>query len=255
MSRQKKLNKILTKEFLVKELKNKYIRQIALEIECAPHSIIKRIKRFNINIDTKKESFKALHLGKKYNKLTIVDIARNDEHNKRQVKCKCDCGQFWVGNIASLKRGLTKSCGCHKTSVVRKLGHEDISYSYYRRTKQHAINKGLKFDITIQDIWDVYIKQDKKCKLSGVKIKFEPDYNKSRLQTASIDRISSDEGYTKKNIQIVHRRINIIKGNQDLEELKYWVYHLNKTLKPKKIANINNKNILYNKRLYEADIG
>ena len=59
--------------------------------------------------------------------------------------------------------------------------------------------------ITEEDAIEVLEKQNYKCTLTGIELTFKP------IMTASIDRIENEKGYTKENIQWVHKHINIMK--------------------------------------------
>lgn len=71
------------------------------------------------------------------------------------------------------------------------------------RLRNGAIQRGLCFEITIEDISEQYQRHGKKCALSGLPLLWGVD--------ASVDRIDSSIGYTKDNIQIVHKTINMMK--------------------------------------------
>jgi hypothetical protein len=87
--------------------------------------------------------------------------------------------------------------------------YEDISKQLWGNLRSGAKSRNLIVEISPQDIWETYIKQDKKCALSGMPIKFGHRYKGET--TASVDRIDSKLGYTKNNIQIVHKLVNKIK--------------------------------------------
>ena len=91
--------------------------------------------------------------------------------------------------------------------------HEFISRSYLTKYKSSAKHRNIEFSITVDDIWDLYIKQNKKCALSGIDIHFPIDSYEFELHnwTCSIDRIDSGGNYTIDNIQLVHKDINRIK--------------------------------------------
>jgi D-beta-D-heptose 7-phosphate kinase/D-beta-D-heptose 1-phosphate adenosyltransferase len=97
-----------------------------------------------------------------------------------------------------------------KTSKKKWRGLGELSLEYYRSIKRGAEDRGLSFDINIEDIWELYLKQGGRCNLSGGKIYFSRNRKKHK-QTASVDRIDSSLGYQKDNIQIVHKHINIMK--------------------------------------------
>ena len=95
----------------------------------------------------------------------------------------------------------------------RTVGHEEISGAYWNRVKIGAKNRNHEFDITIQHIWELYIKQNRKCFLSGLDIGFIDIWDSKLLhnQTASLDRIDNDKGYIIGNVQWLHKDINRLK--------------------------------------------
>ena len=54
----------------------------------------------------------------KYGKLTFLENAGVDKHQKRLWKVLCDCGEEKIVSANQVKSGKTKSCGC-----LRKLGN------------------------------------------------------------------------------------------------------------------------------------
>ena len=100
-------------------------------------------------------------------------------------------------------------------------GHEEIAGAFWNRTQKGAKKRNISFDIKIEDAWDLFLKQDKKCALTGVELQMWVGYKENR-QTASIDRIDSTKGYTLDNIQWVHKRINIMKSNMTEDEFYEW---------------------------------
>lgn len=58
---------------------------------------------------------KTLHLeGKKFNKLTVIEITDRRYHNRIIWKCKCDCGNEVYVSSYDLRFGRIQSCGCLK---------------------------------------------------------------------------------------------------------------------------------------------
>jgi hypothetical protein len=139
--------------------------------------------------------------------------------------CKCDCDNIKVINGKHLKNGKILSCGCrrNKPSSKRK-GYEGIPISYFNDLKRKAKIRKLEFSISIEEIWNQYINQNKKCALSGVHIDFPINQNKKyrSCKTASLDRINSSIGYVIGNIQWVHKHINLMKQDLSNEEFCNW---------------------------------
>ena len=89
----------------------------------------------------------------------------------------------------------------------------------------------------LEDIYEMWVKQDKKCKLSGLDINFKNiNTKKTRHRfdlvcTASLDRIDSKKGYTLDNIQLVHKDINMMKKEYNqkyfIEMCKLVTDHIN----------------------------
>lgn len=65
--------------------------------------------------------------------------------------------------------------------------------------------------LTKEFLEEHYTKQNGKCALSDLEIRFPSFGEKATSQTASLDRINSDLGYIKNNIQWVHKDINKMK--------------------------------------------
>lgn len=65
--------------------------------------------------------------GKKFGRLTVVERFGTEFSHNGSVfpiwTCQCDCGNIVVVRGASLRKGLTRSCGCYHaeiTSLKRK---------------------------------------------------------------------------------------------------------------------------------------
>lgn len=65
--------------------------------------------------------------------------------------------------------------------------------------------RGIEVCIKVKDIEDVFLRQDRRCALTGWPLSFS---TKPTQTTASVDRIDSLKGYTRSNIQIVHKKVN-----------------------------------------------
>lgn len=124
-------------------------------------------------------------------------------------ECLCDCGTKVYIKTQEWLSKMKKDCGkCTRNTTVEKYG--DIPYSWFNRLGRAAKNRKLSFEITIEDVWNIYIKQNKKCAFTGDDVIFDSVRGR---QTASIDRIDSGLGYTKDNIQIIRKECNIMKQN------------------------------------------
>lgn len=160
-------------------------------------------------------------IGNKKHQLTI-DGEPQYINNFCKIRCKCDCGLSVM--IPIHKFGIYKTCGNRPNHIgeanPRYKGHKFVCSSYWKQIKNAAKQRNIKFDISIDEIWDLFQQQQGKCALSGDNISL----TKSRQQeiTASLDRKNSDKGYTKDNVQWVHKDINKIKSNFSDQHFIVW---------------------------------
>lgn len=68
------------------------------------------------------------------------------------------------------------------------------------------MRRKLDFTLTIEDAWEGFLAQDRRCALTGWPLVMGVD--------ASIDRIRSSEGYVAGNVQWLHKEINALKSNR-----------------------------------------
>lgn len=178
---------------------------------------------------------------KEFGRLKVIRRG-NDYHHKSGTLiswiCKCKCGNTKDILAYQLTSGKTRSCGCLRKQINKIKffkGYNDISGKHWSSVRGAAKRRCLQFDITIKDVWNLYIKQNKLCAISGISVQFNLD---NKLTTASIDRIDNTKGYTLDNIQILHKTINIMKNNL---EQNYFIEICNKISKNMENKCINTK--------------
>lgn len=241
--------KTLTKEFLLKKLIDEKVKimELANQIPCSKSVIIKYCKKLGIYDEIREKRVSALFVDltdKPFGKLIAKSRAKNNKHGHTRWNCVCECGRTKIICSTSLVANLSKSCGyCSRPNFT---GYEDISGSHFRKMKESAQDKSIEFKITIQDIWNQYLKQNKKCSLTGICIQFFRGYGeRSFLQTASVDRIDSSKGYTIDNIQIIHKKLQPLKMCLSMKELKSWCKLI--------VQNLGTNDIMTEKELLEID--
>lgn len=149
-------------------------------------------------------------------RVKILDIL-----NKERIYLiiECQCGKNFTRRKDYVDRLFREnrpiSCGCSRIYPTKDehhlwLGYHDISGLYFSSFKNKAKRQNIDFLISIEDVWNQYIKQNKLCNLTGLPIYFSK--NRKTEQTASIDRIDSNKNYTIDNIQIVHKTVNLMKN-------------------------------------------
>lgn len=89
--------------------------------------------------------------------------------------------------------------------------------SWFNKYKLSAFTRSLKWEIDIEYVSEVFKNQGYVCALSGIPITASGDL---KGITASIDRIDNYVGYVKGNIQLVHKKINMMRGTLSVEDFK-----------------------------------
>jgi len=156
-------------------------------------------------------------IGRKFGFLTVV-VKGPTQGKIRKWICKCDCGNSVSCTKQSLEVGTNMSCGCfranHRGPAHKNYkGIGDISLTFYNKIKHIADKRNIKFNISLNYLWELFKKQDGRCKISGLQIRLpltQWEYAHG-IKTASLDRINSAKGYIEGNVQWVHKDINMMK--------------------------------------------
>lgn len=171
--------------------------------------------------------------GKKFGRLTAIRRAsRPGELKSLTWLFKCDCGTEKEIAGEPVRQGGTRSCGCLRRDMGAWnkgitgseahgfKGTGAIPHSWFSNLKYKSETRGIPFDLTIDQLWELYERQGKICAISGLPIGFT---NKSESPTnwASLDRKDSSLGYTINNVQWVDRRINFMKQSATFDEFLY----------------------------------
>jgi hypothetical protein len=154
--------------------------------------------------------------------MEILVVKRKD--NRWHKPCfQCGKDQTYLRKnyaVQSLKlKKLCKSCSNKKTENSHRGWDRGIRISWFNKFKVSAETRGIHWDINIDDVANLMETQNYKCALSGLNILF-PDFGhpSDGSMSASIDRINSKKGYVCGNIQLVDKRINMMKQQFSQEE-------------------------------------
>lgn len=137
--------------------------------------------------------------------------------------CKCDCGGSKLVTASHLKASLVRSCGClakPKYGEANKTwkGYKQIGSAFWGGYQRGAEKRGIDFDVTIEEGWELFENQCGKCFFTGQVIEFSTNSKVSRHGTASLDRKDSTKGYTYDNCVWVHKDINRFKNNYSVDD-------------------------------------
>lgn len=200
--------------------------------EISRGSIYKILRDNNVPL-IRKTGVKHDLIGKKFGYLIVAKMAQTKKSgNLNEWRAICDCDNCGKSNVdvhpQALLRNQTTSCGCRRDQYKKITGknskqykgYEELNGKYWGVIRKRAERRGYELNIDIKFAWDLYIKQNRKCALSGLPIKFAISNRKSPETTASLDRIDSLKKYTEDNVQWVHKDVNIMKNVYDQ---KYFI--------------------------------
>jgi len=182
------------------------------------HDVIQRhCLRHNIDYGKKNERTPDL-TGTVFDHFKILSLHKIHDAGEKVWLAECKCGKTFT--IRSSKLKITPSCGCSDSALAPKYVQtfEEVPDWFWGKFKKGADARGLEFTISTNELWEIFVSQDKKCALSGVEL-YIPTQKSQINFTASIDRIDSKKGYILGNIQWVHKTINMMKMRMSNDEL------------------------------------
>ena len=147
--------------------------------------------------------------------LGLSEISRNG-HSRWFVRCSCGTEKTILGT--HLTQGTTLNCGCQKRRPRNWGGYGKVPLTYYSSLVRGASGgKGRKpivFNLTLQQVSELFDLQKGKCALTKLDISFS-------AKTASLDRINSELGYEEGNVQWLHKDINMMKRHYTEDYFKH----------------------------------
>jgi hypothetical protein len=161
---------------------------------------------------------KQIKIGDKYKHWTVIGNPKISECQNVLWECQCDCGTIrWIQG--SELTNPNKCFQCQKCAAIKrgdlqakkngKIG--DLTLTRYTKLKRSAEIRNIKFEVSIEYLWNLFESQKQICAITG-------DYIKS-INEASLDRIDSNSDYTENNVQWVTYQANISKHTMTMNEL------------------------------------
>ena len=143
-------------------------------------------------------------IGKKINKLLVLEVLGVNSRNREVLKCLCDCGTITASMYHTLVNNQTTSCGCLKArnnrekDYKRRFSDKDLCVKYkYKNYGFGAKKRNLEFILTINEFEKLIFNNCYYCnsKPNNIfKIKFKR--NKDAIcYYNGIDRIDNKVGY------------------------------------------------------------
>jgi hypothetical protein len=157
------------------------------------------------------EKATAIH-GSKYDYSAVTSF----EGTKKKVKIKCsEHGLFLQTPMNHLAGNGCQKCWIASTrgnTSCKWTGYGEISGRHWKSILANAVVRNLCVDISIEYAWDLFLKQDRRCALTGCPLEMHIVLgSKHSTWTASLDRIDSNKGYVVGNVQWVHKDIQRMK--------------------------------------------
>lgn len=136
------------------------------------------------------------------------ELKRNLEKNRRNFCSRSCCGK---ANTEHLRK-------FDNTKYLRKGSFKD-EFSGIRDFVRRSKNRKCESTISKEELLEIWNNQKGICPYTKIKLVL-PDYKvqNSKIYTASLDRIDSNLGYNKGNVQFVSMAINYMKGTMSHKE-------------------------------------
>lgn len=144
-------------------------------------------------------------IGKRFGELIVVAYAGKEEKSKKSTYlCRCNCGKSKIINGVSLKRGLTKSCGCLKSKLTseRTTTHGKSKHPLFRgwwNMKDRCYNKKNK-SYHRYGGRGIYVCEEWKNSISAFMLWAEKNGWEKGL---SLERKDNSKGYSPENCAFV----------------------------------------------------
>jgi len=216
---------ILTKEYLEDVYLKQYIavNKIAHDLQCDIRRVKEKIKSFGMTRKRTILSRRRMDGKDRIERAGFTLVSQHDFIGKEtHVDLICHCSQQFTTTAGHIFSGHTKSCGCswNKPSKNRK-GYKDLTGKQFGIVKYGAERRNIVFNITPEDVWNIYEQQNRLCLLTGIYMTWDSKYGPGN---ASVDRIDNLKGYTIDNIQIILKDINMMKRHHSQDYFIYLCY-------------------------------
>jgi hypothetical protein len=129
---------------------------------------------------------------------------------------KCSLHHEWVSVITNR---TNNKANCPQCAIIQQStsnsatwkGYKGLPMNYWSIICRNAASRGIAVTTTIEFIWDLFCKQNKRCALTGYELQMPHTKQKRSCGNASLDRIDSTRGYSNDNVQWVHKDIQMMK--------------------------------------------
>ena len=151
-------------------------------------------------------------IGQTYGDLLVTEEGPRTNNGARRWACECiHCGKPALRLTNQLLRqpSTCTSCRAKRTGKKNYKGTSHISGKQLCRIRTHARERSLDFDLTCQDLQDVWDAQGGLCAYTG---------RPMDKDTWSPERFDNEKGYVKGNIKLTLLDVNLMKRDHTYEE-------------------------------------
>lgn len=146
------------------------------------------------------------------------------------IKCrKCNkvlpSDQFQKGRVGTPREytfSYCNSCRNLHTKSRRSRNLDLFLKERHSNLKRRAAAQSTYFNLTLVDFIEIYHSQDGKCFYTGAELHVKAGEGRKE-NSLSVDRVNNKLGYTRENVVFCTSRINTVKSNLTLEEIKEYM--------------------------------
>jgi hypothetical protein len=137
---------------------------------------------------------------------------------------------FKDGNV----RGVCRECVGSQKARKASASPESFLRISNVQLKSQRLKQGIQYDLTLEDLVEIWDIQAGRCALSGVLMTHQRDGKagdgKKKEFNASIDRINPQGPYVRENVQLVANRANTMKHTLGQDMFMWWVKNIHDNL-------------------------
>ena len=160
-------------------------------------------------------------IGNRYGRLVVI---KKSEITKCGAtwECKCDCGNTTTVIGKSLRRGLTRSCGCLHRELMSLPTSEAAFNSLVRYLKFSARKRGYEWGLSNKQVREITQRNCFYCDIEPRQEKVPTSDNGTYIYNG-IDRVDNSMGYVIGNVVACCGQCNYSKRDMTVDGFKNWL--------------------------------
>jgi hypothetical protein len=162
-------------------------------------------------------------LGKRFDRLLVIEKCSKDIYGKIFWLCKCNCGNYVKIITSHLISGHTRSCGCLRKDLMSLRFGEGSLNKYYNQYRNMSKRRGLYFELTKEQFSLIVYENCTYCgAIPKIKNYYKNTYNGS-FAFNGIDRVNNTLGYSVDNCVPCCTTCNRAKLQMTKQEFIDWI--------------------------------